>query len=200
MPKSLRQIEMRRARLVAEAADAGAQVVYADLPGDEVGRYASDADQATIYVQAGMSSADEASVLAHEVAHAVRDDTGPQTPKREEFIDEEAAGNIVSARAYRNAVAAVGPDASSLGVELDVSTDIIDAYERRREREMEEAAAEREDASFTVAYEGGGADGETHRPDDGPPDLSKLAARRVSSRPSWDASQAGTDAGENPQD
>ena len=200
MPKSLRQIEMRRARLVAEATDAGAQVVYAELPGDEVGRYASDADQATIYVQAGMSSADEASVLAHEVAHAVRDDTGPQSPKREEFIDEEAAGNIVSARAYRNAVATVGPDISSLGVELDVSTDIIGAYERRREREMEEAAAEREDASFTVAYEGGGADGETHRPDNGPPDLSKLAARRVSSRPRRDASQAGTDAGENLQD
>jgi len=142
MPKSLRQIEMRRARLVAEAADAGAQVVYADLPGDEVGRYASDADQATIYVQAGMSSADEASVLAHEVAHAVRDDTGPQSPKREAFIDEEAAGNIVSARAYRNAVATVGPDASSLGVELDVSTDIIGAYERRREREAVEWGTE----------------------------------------------------------
>lgn len=191
---------MRRARLVAEATDAGAQVVYAELPGDEVGRYASDADQATIYVQAGMSTADEASVLAHEVAHAVRDDTGPQSPKREEFIDEEAAGNIISARAYRNAIAAVGPDASSLGVELDVSTDIIDAYERRREREMEEAAAERDDASFTVVYGGGGADGEMLRPDDGLPDLSKLAARRVASRPSWDASQAGTDAGEKPQD
>ena len=133
---------MRRARLVAEAADAGAQVVYAELPGDEVGRYVSDDAQPTIYVQAGMSSADEASVLAHEVAHAVRDDTGPQSPKREEFIDEEAAGNIVSARAYRNAVATVGLDASSLGVELDVSTDIIGAYERRREREAVEWGTE----------------------------------------------------------
>lgn len=142
MPKTQAQIEMRRARLVAEATDAGAQVVYAELPGDEVGRYASDADQATIYIQPGMSTADEASVLAHEVAHAVRDDTGPQSPKREEYIDEEAAGNIVSARAYRNAVATVGPDASSLGVELDVSTDIIGAYERRREREAVEWGTE----------------------------------------------------------
>ena len=46
----------------------------------------------------------------------------------------------------------------------------------------------------------GGADDEMHRPDDGLPDMSKLAARRVSLRPSWDASRAGTDAGENPQD
>lgn len=65
----------------------------------------------------------------------------------------------------------------------------------------EEAVAAGERASLSVVDgAGGGADGEIVRPDDGLPDVSQLAARRVASRPSWDASQAGADAGEEPQD
>lgn len=68
-------------------------------------------------------------------------------------------------------------------------------------QEAEEAVAAGERASLSVVDGvGGGADGEIVRPDDGLPDVSQLAARRVASRPSWNASQAGADAGEEPQD
>lgn len=137
MPKTPEQIRRRHNRLVAEADEADANVVYADLPGDEVGRYVSggDDDTGTIYLQHGMDTADRDSVLAHELVHAQDDDQGPQPEHREALVDEEAADNIITAKAYRWAVSHVGENNGDIGEELDVSEDMVDAYERRKERE-----------------------------------------------------------------
>lgn len=49
-----------------------------------------------------------------------------------------------------------------------------------------------------VDCDAAGSSGETECPDSDLPDIDRLAVRRVTSRPSWDESKAGEDAGEEP--
>lgn len=111
----------------------GATVHVADLPGTTRGQYI--ADESRIYLRRGMTRAQRVSTLAHEVIHARRGDNGPQNSCVEDHVDEEAAGLIITEPAYAYAENLVGPNPRLLASELDVTPGLVEAWQRRRNRE-----------------------------------------------------------------
>lgn len=111
----------------------GATVHIAQLDGNEMGRYESSTRR--ILIRPGMTAAQRVSTLAHEIIHARRGDNGEQPPSVERFVDEEAAGLVITDRAYALAETTVGHDPRTLALELDVSPWLVEAWQRRRNRE-----------------------------------------------------------------
>ena len=111
----------------------GVTVHLADLPGNTRGQYI--AEESKIYLRRGMAGAQRVSALAHEVVHARRGDVGPQDSCVEDHVDEEAAALIITERAYALAETLVGPNPRLLAAELDVSPGLIEAWQRRRNRD-----------------------------------------------------------------
>lgn len=92
----------------------------------------------TIRISPGMSARTTRSVLAHELAHAVlghETSTLPSVRRQQERqADEWAACRLITPRAYAEAEATRGPHLASLAFELDVTIELIQAYQRRLER------------------------------------------------------------------
>ena len=111
----------------------GATVHVADLPGNTRGRYEDETDR--IYIQRGMSTAQRVATLAHEAAHLRLGHRGPQDRCVEDHVNEEAAGLIITERAYALAETLVGSNPRLLAAQLDVTPGLVEACQRRRNRE-----------------------------------------------------------------
>lgn len=122
-------MDAREDALLALAHAYGATVHLADLPGTEMGRY--EADMHRILIRSGMSVAQRVSTLAHEVVHARRGDDGAQSECSETYVDEEAAGLVLTEGEYARAEDAVGTDPTRLARALDVTPWLIEAWQRR---------------------------------------------------------------------
>jgi len=125
MDQLLRLIEEHGLRIVERA-------------GETWGGY--DPRTRTIRLCPGMSARTTRSVLAHELAHAVlghepaRRGTA-QRERQEHRADEWAARLLISPDAYAAAEAARGPHPASLAYELDVTVELVFAFQdllRRR--------------------------------------------------------------------
>lgn len=94
----------------------------------------------TIRVQPGMSARTTRSVLAHELAHAALGHAPATSPavreQQERQADEWAARLLISPRAYAQAEELRGPHLASLAFELDVTIELVVAYQRRLQTEL----------------------------------------------------------------
>ncbi len=110
----------------------GIAVEYTDLPPDRDGEYHHE--RRVIRLQRGMATRLHRSVLAHECAHAVFADTpsmfGPVNRKQERRADEWAALRLIDVRDYQRAEQIHHGHPEALAVELNVTVDLIDAYQR----------------------------------------------------------------------
>lgn len=111
----------------------GVRIEHADLA--HLGR---DGDYCaatnTIRLQHGMTRRLARSVLAHELAHAAFGDVpsmfGPVDRKQERRADEWAALRLITREQYRVAESLHGGHAPAMAAELDVITDLVEAYRR----------------------------------------------------------------------
>ncbi|MDN3310642.1 ImmA/IrrE family metallo-endopeptidase [Microbacterium oryzae] len=122
-----------RARLLDYADALGVRVIYADLTAlDRDGEY--DHRTRTIRLQHGMAPRLWASVMAHELAHAVFEDVpskfGPVNAKQERRADEWAALRLISFCAYKEAELHYGGNTRGIAVALGVIEDIVLAFQR----------------------------------------------------------------------
>lgn len=110
----------------------GVSVRYVELPEDRDGEYVHS--RRLIRLQHGMARRLHRSVLAHECAHAVFGDEpsmfGPANAKMERRADEWAALRLVDVDAYKFAESIHSGHVDALALELDVTVDIIDAFQR----------------------------------------------------------------------
>lgn len=91
----------------------------------------------TIRIAPGMSARTTRSVLAHELGHVVLGHTPSSTPSireaQERQADEWAACRLITPCAYAQAEDVRGPHLASLAFELDVTIELVVAYQRRLE-------------------------------------------------------------------
>lgn len=108
------------------------RVAYADLPDDRDGEYIHR--KRLIRLQRGMLRRLHRSVLAHECAHAVFADVrsayGPVNAKQERRADEWAALRLIPLPQYMVAEIIHQGHAEAMAVELEVTTDLIEAFRR----------------------------------------------------------------------
>ncbi len=92
----------------------------------------------TIRLAPGMSARTTRSVLAHELGHVILGHVPSPVPavrrQQERQADEWAACRLITASAYAQAEDARGPHLASLAFELDVTIELILAYQRRLRR------------------------------------------------------------------
>lgn len=73
--------------------------------------------------------------LAHELAHAIYEHDGHQTPPVEQQVNEMAARMLISRDAYKRAEALYGCDVHAIANELDVALIMVESFRRVLERE-----------------------------------------------------------------
>ena len=92
----------------------------------------------TIRITPGMSARTTRSVLAHEMGHVMLGHAPSALPEvgrqQERQADEWAACRLITADAYARAEEARGPHLASLAFELDVTIELVLAYQRRLRR------------------------------------------------------------------
>lgn len=137
--------------LLRLAEEHGVRVV--ERPGPTRGGFAPDSR--TIRLAPGMSVRTTRSVLAHELGHVVLGHTPSTVPairrQQERQADEWAACLLITADAYAAAEEARGPHLASLAFELDVTIELVLAYQRRLRRIGRENLSQR---SMTPALAG----------------------------------------------
>lgn len=110
----------------------GIAVEYTDLPHDRDGEYSHAKKR--IRLQRGMATRLHRSVLAHECAHAVFADVpsrfGPVNAKQERRADEWAALRLIGVDAYKHAEAIHHGHVEAMAVELCVTVDLVEAFQR----------------------------------------------------------------------
>lgn len=88
----------------------------------------------TIRLSPGMSARTARSVLAHELGHAhlghLPAPTSAIRTHQERRADEWAAHHLITTHAYAEAEAIRGPHLASLAFELDVTVELVAAYQR----------------------------------------------------------------------
>ncbi|MBO9625280.1 MAG: ImmA/IrrE family metallo-endopeptidase [Microbacterium sp.] len=93
----------------------------------------------TIRLDPGMSARTTRSVLAHELAHAVLGHTPTSQPtlreRQERHADEWAARLLITPAGYARAETVRGEHAPSLAFELDVTVELVLAFQRLLLRE-----------------------------------------------------------------
>lgn len=93
-----------------------------------------DPSSGVIRLEPGLTARTARSVLAHELGHAFLG----HTPTRDRFLferqerraDEWAARRLITPRAYAQAEEVRGPHAASLAFDLDVTIELVSAYQR----------------------------------------------------------------------
>lgn len=97
-----------------------------------------DPSTRTIRLTPGMSARTTRSVLAHELGHVVLGHAPTTVPtnrrQQERQADEWAACRLITAPAYAQAEETRGPHLASLAFELDVTIELVLAYQRRLRR------------------------------------------------------------------
>ncbi|MBM9432376.1 ImmA/IrrE family metallo-endopeptidase [Flaviflexus equikiangi] len=121
---------MTESDLIAALEDAGVHVVF--LPYPKPGSY-WHAHQ-LIVIDARLSSRWQRCTLAHEAVHAWYGHEGPCAPETEAWVDERAAGLLVTEQAYARAEWLHGPDVHAIADELDVTPWVIEAFQRTLRR------------------------------------------------------------------
>lgn len=110
----------------------GVRVRYTDLGGTRDGEYLHR--RRLIRLQRGMTARLHRCVLAHETAHAVFADThspfGPVNAKQERRADEWAALRLIDIDDYKHAEQLHHGHPGAMAVELNVITDIVEAFQR----------------------------------------------------------------------
>lgn len=119
--------------LEEESASLGARVARARLHG---ARGLWDSEARTIWIEAVYSDAWAAPVLAHELEHVKRGDSGPQGPGVERLIDERVARLFVDPVRYARAEGLVGPDPVLIADELGLPAWVVRAWQRRARRRL----------------------------------------------------------------
>lgn len=88
----------------------------------------------TIRLDPGMSRRTTRSVLAHELGHACLGHHPAPTPavraQQERQADEWAASQLITPHAYAEAEEMRGPHLASLAFELEVTVELVTAYQR----------------------------------------------------------------------
>jgi hypothetical protein len=118
---------------IYEALEAlGVTIKYDDLPHDRDGEYIHR--RRLIRLQRGMADRLHRSVLAHEAAHAVFADVpsrfGPVNGKQERRADEWAALRLIDVDDYKRAEALHHGHVGAMAVELHVTVDLVEAFQR----------------------------------------------------------------------
>ncbi|WP_054953049.1 ImmA/IrrE family metallo-endopeptidase [Flaviflexus massiliensis] len=121
---------MTESDLIAALEDAGVHVVF--LPWPLPGAYWHA--QRLIIVDARLSPTWQRCTLAHEAVHAWYGHDGPCEPAREAWVDEHAAGLLVSEAEYRLAERIHGTNIHGIADELDVTDWIVEAFQRTLRR------------------------------------------------------------------
>lgn len=113
--------------LIARVEDAGITVLWANLKTCNAGY---DHQRAIIWLDHSLSSKPRhaVSILAHEWAHAIRGDRGPQPEHVEARCDVIAAGILINPSEYALAESMYGEDLSQIAIELGVTARIVQAY------------------------------------------------------------------------
>lgn len=115
--------------LFNEARSYAANIVYThNLPEGRRGVW--HAPTRTIYLRYGMTQAQQAATLQHELIHAELGHEGTQSPETEQRVNELTALRLISPPEYAIAETAYGANAFTLARELDVTPTIIEAYQR----------------------------------------------------------------------
>ncbi|WP_420868998.1 ImmA/IrrE family metallo-endopeptidase [Dermabacter hominis] len=83
----------------------------------------------SIWLPRNLTNAETRSLLAHEIAHAIHGDRGPQPPHIEARAWRTAARLLISETEYRAAELLHGPNVGSLAEALDVTREVIHAYQ-----------------------------------------------------------------------
>lgn len=108
------------------------RVRVVERPGRTRGGY--DPTTRTIRLAPGMSARTTRSVLAHELGHAclghLPATTSATRTQQERQADEWAASRLITPRAYAEAEEVRGPHLASLAFELDVTIELVEAYQR----------------------------------------------------------------------
>lgn len=121
--------------LLRLAEEHGVRII--ERPGPTRGGF--DPASRTIRLTPGMSARTTRSVLAHELGHVVLGHVPTAEPtarrQQERQADEWAAGRLITSAAYAQAEEARGPHIASLAFELDVTIELVLAYQRRLRRE-----------------------------------------------------------------
>ncbi|KJL24839.1 hypothetical protein RN51_00989 [Microbacterium oxydans] len=88
----------------------------------------------TIRLSPGMSARTTRSVLAHELGHACLGHVPPASSamraQQERQADEWAASRLITPHAYAEAEEVRGPHLASLAFELNVTIELVEAYQR----------------------------------------------------------------------
>lgn len=125
--------------LLRLAEEHGVRIV--ERPGPTCGGF--DPVSRTIRLAPGMSARTTRSVLAHELGHVALGHTPSSVPairrQQEERADEWASCLLIAADAYASAEDVRGPHPASLAFELDVTVELVLAYQRRLRRVGEKA-------------------------------------------------------------
>ncbi|SDQ87689.1 ImmA/IrrE family metallo-endopeptidase [Microbacterium sp. cf332] len=125
----------------------GVRLIFADLPPDRDGEYRHDVR--LVRLRPGMARRLHRSVLAHECAHAVHGDVPLSDPhhaeRQESRADEWAAQMLIPVDDYARAEALHAGHVEAMAVELDVTVDLVQAFQRILRR----ARAERTSRAWT---------------------------------------------------
>lgn len=116
--------------LVAALEGEGVHVVF--LPYPKPGAYWHR--ERLIIVDARLSPRWQRFTLAHEAVHAWYGHDGPCTAETEVWVDEQAAGLLITSQAYERAEKIHGPNIHAIADELDVTDWIIEAFQRTLRR------------------------------------------------------------------
>lgn len=114
--------------LIGHAETAGVNVYWANLKTCNAGY---DHRRKTIWLDHSLASEprNAASILAHELAHFLRGDEGPQPASVERRCDMIAAGMLINPGDYATAERIYEGDINNIAVELGVTARLVRAYQ-----------------------------------------------------------------------
>ena len=88
-----------------------------------------------IIINEALTTRLKTAALAHELAHAICEHDGHQTPAVEQQVNEMAARMLISRDAYKRAEALYGNDVHAIANELDVALIMVESFRKTLERE-----------------------------------------------------------------
>ena len=123
-----------REKLDKLTARMGLTVIEQDLTGLGVWGLHSRRER-LIIINDKLSTRLKTAALAHELAHAICEHDGHQSPAVEQQVNEMAARMLITREAYKRAEALYGSDVHAIANELDVALIMVESYRRGLERE-----------------------------------------------------------------